>query len=345
MDGAGVDLLALVQLRQEAPLFQGLGADGGDVHQRPGPPGGLLLPVYLHPGGQIPLIGGPDVGVLDHRVVDVGGKGGVAAVVGPVGVHHPDLRDRGVPALRVPEIGLEEFEIVQIHGQTHLLPEGGEGVLFHGRKALYGLDIRRDGVLYPQGLRLLQSGLPALHRVDDIALDRLHVGGRDRPVEGVHPGGAHRGPVPGTQHLETLGRGVRPLVELPGQGLHGEHRVRAGQIRLVAHVVHRGLGKHRGPGPGEQLLRGVLHVVAAEDPHLFQRPDPQKVPAVGQQRGALRGEAGFFLHKYSIDHFIPPARPAPGRRCHGAYTRRQNGSAPPRHRRPPGRTADPRPRR
>ena len=111
VDGTGVDLLALVQLGEEAPLFQGLGRDGGDVHQGFGTVLGLLA-VDLASQLQIVIVGVFDLRVLDLSAVDVGGEGGVAAVVGPVGVHHPDFRDGGVPLLRVPEIALEECQIV-----------------------------------------------------------------------------------------------------------------------------------------------------------------------------------------------------------------------------------------
>ena len=106
MDGAGVDLLALVQFRQQAPLFQDLRADGGNVHQGLRPLGGLFLAVDFHPCGQIPLVGSLNGRVVDLHLVDVGGEGGVAAVVGPIGVYHPDLGDGGVPPLVVPEIAL-----------------------------------------------------------------------------------------------------------------------------------------------------------------------------------------------------------------------------------------------
>ena len=106
MDGAGIDLLTLVQLRQQAPLFQDLRADGGNVHQGLGPGGSLLSAVDLHPCGQVPLVGGLNGRVMDLHLVDVGGEGGVAAVVGPVGVYHPDLGDGGVPTLVIPEIAL-----------------------------------------------------------------------------------------------------------------------------------------------------------------------------------------------------------------------------------------------
>ena len=73
LDGAGVDLLALVQVPEDAPLFQGLGRQGAQVHKGLGPALGLLLPVDLPPGG---LIGPIDPGRLrgeaslsDYRII------------------------------------------------------------------------------------------------------------------------------------------------------------------------------------------------------------------------------------------------------------------------------------
>ena len=109
VDGAGVDLLALVDICEQAPLFQDLGPDSGHIHQCLGTDSGLFLAVDLHPRGQIPLIGGLGGVVQDLHLVDVGGEGGVAAVVGPVGVHYPDFGDGGVPVLVIPEIALQEL--------------------------------------------------------------------------------------------------------------------------------------------------------------------------------------------------------------------------------------------
>ena len=50
-DGTGVDLLALVQFREQAPLFQRLGTDGGNVHQGLGASCGFFRTVDLFPGG------------------------------------------------------------------------------------------------------------------------------------------------------------------------------------------------------------------------------------------------------------------------------------------------------
>ena len=123
MDGAGVDFLALVQLRELALLFQVLGADGGNVHQSLGPGSSLLLTVDRHTGSQIFLIGSLNSGVMDDDVVQMCGKGGVAAVVGPISVHHPNFRNGGVPLLLVPEVCLKEFQIIQVHGKAQFFQQ------------------------------------------------------------------------------------------------------------------------------------------------------------------------------------------------------------------------------
>ena len=195
VDGAGIDLLTLVQLRQQAPLFQDLCADGGNVHQGLRPLGGLFLAVDLHTGGQIPLVGGLNGRVMNFHLVDVGGEGGVAAVVGPIGVYHPDLGDGGVPPLVIPEIVLQEFQIVQIHGKTQLVPQSVQRGSVHGGEALHGPDGGGDVIFHPQGLRQLQRRLPALHRVDDVFLDGLDLFRRQLALQNIYPGGADRGPL------------------------------------------------------------------------------------------------------------------------------------------------------
>ena len=61
-------------------------------------------------------------GVVDLHVVQNGAEGGVAAVVGPVGVDHLDLGDGGVPLLRA-EILLAELDVAQVHGEALLVDE------------------------------------------------------------------------------------------------------------------------------------------------------------------------------------------------------------------------------
>ena len=175
MDGAGVDFLALIQLRQKAPFFQSLGTDGGDVHQRLRTLGGLLLTVNLHPGIQIALIG-----FLNRRIIDLGRinksrECGVTAVVRPIGVHHPDFCDGGITMLLISEVCLQELQIVGVHGKSQLIQQGGKGSIVHSGKALHRGNGFRSGILNRQGLRLLQRSLSRLYSVDNVILNCLHI--------------------------------------------------------------------------------------------------------------------------------------------------------------------------
>ena len=160
---------------QQPPLFQHLGADGGDVHEGLWPLGGFLRPMDLLPGGQIPVIGGLDRRIVDLHVVQMGGEGGVAAVVGPVGVHHPDLRQGGVPALRVPEVCLEERQVLQVHGETQPRQQGPQARPVQGSEALTVSTSAGTAVSAASRSGGVQRRLPALHGVEDIPLHRVHI--------------------------------------------------------------------------------------------------------------------------------------------------------------------------
>jgi hypothetical protein len=297
LDGAGVDLLALIQLGEQAPLFQRLGADGGDVHQGLGPLGGLLLPIDLHTGVQIPLIGGLDRGGADVHRVQMGGEGGVAAVVGPVGVHHPHLGNGGVPLLLVPEVGLEEFQVIQIHRQAQLRQKMGQPLLVQGGEALHHSHAVGGGVLPDQSGGLVYRGLAALHRVDKVLADLLQFVLGQLAAQEVDLGVGDEGAVHAGLELDALGAGVGPLVELAGEGLHRQNAVdRVGSgIGLVPDVVHLGLGKHH--RLGRLIDRGidVVRVIAVQDPDGLQGLHPQLLPQLTAQALGLYVKAGLLF--------------------------------------------------
>ena len=300
VDGAGVDLLALVELRQQAALFEGLCADGGDVHERLGALGGLFLAVDLHARGQIPLVGGLDRGIVDLHVVDVGGEGGVAAVVGPVSVHHADLGDGGLAALIVAEIALQECQIVQIHGETELITQRIERSAVHRGEALHGAHGGGDVILHAQRFRQLQRCLAALDGVDDVLLDRGDLGIRQLALERIHARGAHERTLALRQDLNALCSGIGALVILTGQIFHGKHRVALRQT--VRHGVELGLRQHRLDGVVKQLPADALEVIAVEQAQPRQGLDAQKCPQILQQGARLVRQRRLLFYVYSVNH-------------------------------------------
>ncbi len=313
-DCAGVDLLALVQVGEHALGLQILRADGGDVHQAHG-----LRAVQLAPDGQVALIGGLHVLILEGHVPQLREEGGVAAVVGPVGVDHADLGERGV-AMLIPEIGLAEGDIRGVHGQAVAPDEVGKlrrGII---DEAPHGLHRGGDGVGGLQRIHRLQGRLAALHRVDHVLLDARDIRFGQLARQDVHRGGAHVRALALGQQLDALGRGIGPLVELAGQVLRREDH--AGILRqLAVDVVHHRLGEHIGHGLLEQRRVDVLHVVAVQDPHARHPPDAQEGLQLVIQRGGLVIEAGLLFSVYAIDHVSssPSSKsPAPACRYPGA---------------------------
>ena len=295
MDRAGIDLLALVEVGKQTALLEHLGTDGGHVHQGLGTYGCLLGAVDLFPGGQVTLIGLLR-GLVQHlHRIDVGGEGGVAAVIGPIGVHHPDFRDGGVPVFLVPEVGLEELQVVQVHGKPQLIQQFGKTGFIQSGKAGDGLHTGGHIIVHLKGIHGLQTGFPGLHRVDDVMLDLLHVFRRQFAGEQVYLGGAHGRTVPLGHQLDAGPGGVCPLVELAGQILHGEGGVVTGG-EGGGGVVHLGLGEHCLHGPLEDICFQAFHVIAVNEAHAGQGRDSQQSPQLVQKAFGLLTQSGLFFH-------------------------------------------------
>ena len=139
--GAGVDLLGLVKAGEGALGLQPLGADGAHVHEADG----LFLAAELRAHLQVAVEGRLDRDVIDLDVLQVGAEGGVAAVVGPVGVDHADLGDGGVAVL-IAEVLLAKRDVRLVHGQAALGDEGRQARLVKLAEAVDHLDRLGVGV-------------------------------------------------------------------------------------------------------------------------------------------------------------------------------------------------------
>ena len=191
------------------PCFQQPHSHGGHVHQ-----GDVFLgkpvAVDLPPGVVIGL-----EGVLNHAgegallhgdIRQTGEEGGVAAVVGPIGVDDPQLGDGGIPLLLIPEIVPAESQIFRGHGEAHFLPVGADVPLIHADEALDPGHVVRPVSRHVQGVGLVQRGHAGFHRVDQILLHPAEIGVGQPAAQANHPGGSHPGPLPLGQKLHALGR-------------------------------------------------------------------------------------------------------------------------------------------
>ena len=235
--GACVDLLALVQIRQLSVRLQLPHCQGRHIHQRQG----LFRSAQFPADPQVFIVGILDVGGKDLYVLDVGGEGGVTAVIGPVGVDHADLGNGGIPPLCILEICLAELDVVQIHGKTVLLDKVRQSCLAQLAEALEGLHGGGDLVVAVQAGHQVQRSLPALHRVDDVRLEPVkflvgQIAGND-----VYPGILHPAAILLGQNLDALLTGIRTLVKLTRQILHRKNPLRIGKAGqgVIGHVHRR----------------------------------------------------------------------------------------------------------
>ena len=307
LDGAGVDLLALVKVGKFSLRLEGLGADGGHVHEVHGLGPALAARVHRLPQRQIALEGGFHRGLFDFHVVQRGQKGRVAAMVAPVGVDHADLGDGGI-ALLTAKIRLTERQVVAVHGQAVPLHERGDFLAVQRVEALQRLDGFGRVVLLAQRLLFGQVGLAALHGVDEVAADAVQLLRRGRAGEEIHARRAHGGPLALADQLDALLAARRTRVELPRQVFHGDHRVRALGQALVSHV-HGRLGKDHRHAALKQRPLNAFHVVAAQHAHARDAFDEQNVPYLLQKALRLHGVFGRFFHIYAVNcHVHSPLR-------------------------------------
>ena len=296
--GAGVDFLALIQFVQLSHGAQVLDRNGRQIHQTDG----LGLTAKGIPGGEVGFVGLLEQRIGKGNIVNDGAEGGVPAMIGPVGVDHPDFRDGGVPVL-ADKIGLAEGDVIQVHGQAIVVDEILQPLLVQLGEALQGGNLGGNLIGNGQGFRDLQGSFPALHRVNHILLELRQLFLGQIAVQGVDLSGADQGTFALGDDLDALGGGIGPLVKLTGQGLHGEHRG-TGQLHGSGGGVQLGLGEYGLHGVIKQLLGDVFRVVPVKQPQIFQAGNAQQVAGFAEQTLGLVVQTGLLFHKYTINHGV-----------------------------------------
>ena len=297
-DAAGVDLIGHLLVLQLACFAQTFPGKGADVHQRHVFVGaaGVLFAVV----GEITLEGAFDkrtvVAFVEGDVFQLGGEGGVAAVVAPVGVEHADFRHGGVAVLLAAEIVLYVFEIVESHCQSETVVQGAECCLVH---VLETVEDGHVGGLVEDGyegvgfLLVGKAAVDGVHAVfhHGVALLLGEVAGDD-----VGGGRFNQRFLVFVEQLDALLGGVGALVELSGQVFHREDEV-VGLFRerLLVHHVHR---RFREDGDFGVLIGGVGHVfdvVAYQHTH-FGGLDAEVVFHLVVEFGRFHGVILFLFY-------------------------------------------------
>ena len=230
-------------------------------------------------------------------------------MVGPIGIHHPDLRNGGVPFFLVLKIGLQELQIIQVHGKAQSVQQTGKSLLVQRDKPFHRGHMVGGIVVLRQRRGLIQIGLSGLHRVHQKLLDLLQLCSGQVPGQKIDFCRSHHRPLSAADELHTLGRRIRPLVKLSGQRLHGENGMRP-LGDLLINVIHRRLAEHDGNTTAEKSLIQPLRIIAVQNTKSCQFGQVQKAPHLLQQRFGFHSIGRFLLGIDSVDHVSPPQFPA-----------------------------------
>ncbi len=227
-DRAGVVFFGLFHVRQYAVCLQLLHSHERHVHETDI----FLRPVLVNflESVEIALPGKlhrrPVIAIVKTHVFQFCCKGGVAAVIRPVGIEHADLGDGGIAvdfAVEVSaEIFTDEFEIRIGHRKAKRIIECPEIFFRHRPEAFHDFDICRNRMLNLQCRGLLHSGLSGINRVDAVSFDAGEFLITDFALQNVGDGG-HDGRILAlADELDALLRGIRSLIELPRKRLNAE---------------------------------------------------------------------------------------------------------------------------
>ena len=300
LDGAGVDLFALVEFCEFAFFFEHLRADRSDVHEIHGLRSAKRLSRI-----EIALPSSLGGGVLEFHAVDRREECRMAAVIAPVGVDHADLGDGGIASL-IFEIRLAERRVVHVHRKAVLFYKSAKTVPVKRGKAVKNGNVRGDGVFLNEGFFFGEGRFACLDRIDYVLLDRGEICLGDLARENVHLRRSDERTVSLREELYALGGGVSSLVELTGQKFHCENGVAVLHGERFGHNIKLRLGENGRAAFLKQLGGDSLHVVAVENAYVRYGVDHEERTNVLTECMCLVCKLRLLFNEYSVNHKILP---------------------------------------
>ena len=135
-NGAGIYLFGLIQSRKDAAVAQVLGTDGGHIPKRDS----SVFSAKLVAQGKVFFKGLTYDGIVYLYARDAGVKGGMPAVIRPVGVNHADFGN-GWVAVFLAKIVLAKCEVRCVHSKAACGEKIFESRFIQFTKAVQNLDI------------------------------------------------------------------------------------------------------------------------------------------------------------------------------------------------------------
>ncbi len=301
--GAGIVLIGLLLIGQLSVRLELLHADDGKIHQA-----GILVRavlIHLRAGILITLEGGFHrnlvVAVAEGHILQLRRKGCVAAVIGPVGIQHADLRHCGIPvnfSVEFPvEVILNQLKILKGHRKAERIVQLLQLKLRHPDKTVKNPDIRCLRIFRHQCLGFVHPGLSRIHGIDQIGFDsaELFIGNAARQNIRLRcPDNHMRIRI---QKLNALNGRIRPLIKLTGKRLNGKNTCSLGDVKgLPIQVIDRRLRENAAACRLKDIIADVLHIVADQQTQIFNSLNPEESADLFQLPSCLHGIRLFLLY-------------------------------------------------
>ena len=240
---AGVDFFRFIEVVELAGSLQFLDGNGSHIHQ-----GLRFLALQVFPRRLIRFIS-----ALDWRCEGPVFKGNirqfrherrVAAVVRPVRIDDADFRDRRVAFFFIPEVSLDEFQIIEAHGQAHVRRQFLQGCVIHGIETFDGRNVCRFFPSHFQGRNRVERSFAGFDGVDAVMLDSSNIvcGQVARKDEDLRR--ADEAVVLHGQHLQALHGRIGALVILARQVFDGQDRIAVMDGQFIVNGINRRFGEN-----------------------------------------------------------------------------------------------------
>ena len=273
-DRAGIDLVGFFLILKLALRFQFAHCHQRKIHQADEFVAASF--VNLFPVAEIFLIGFNHglfvVALTEGHIFQLCGEGRMTAVIRPIGIQHTDFRHGRISVFFVFKVILNVDEILEGHRQSQGIIQLFQLCLSHIRKSIKDFHIRRLLEVCHQSLRLLQTDLTGIHRIDAVVFYRLELLPGDVSLN--HIGGCRTDDrsLILFQELNTLNSGICSLVKLPRQKFHGKDFIfRCMRKLFQIEIVHRRLRKHYMACFLKRLVADIFHIITDQDSYIFDR--------------------------------------------------------------------------
>ena len=292
-NGAGVDFFGFVEFIEFSVFFKIFYRKGADIHKANG-----FFAAKFFSGCNIIVVSFLEKLVLEFNGIDGGVEGGVAAMVGPIGIDHSDFGDGGV-AVFAAEIFLAELKVIGIHCKTVFVYKFFNFFSLKLTEAFKSCNFGGNVIFDCKGFGFFKTCFSCFNGVDYVFFDFSDFGIGKFAIERINFCGSDGGSFALGNDLDALCGGVCSLVKLTGK-IFNRKSCSTGKIDLFGNDIELGLGKNVFFGVIKKLFADVFRVITVDYANVGKVFDSEKGNCVIEKGFCFVCKFLFLFNKNTI---------------------------------------------